>query len=104
MRVQKRIHNILLALFLTAIFIAPLAIKGVHYHIDQSLHNAVGCVLSSPEKDCPICQFEFVTFFSDNQEQYFYPFTARFVRNAKPVSQEVQFSFVFYFHRGPPIS
>ena len=104
MRVQKRIHNILLALFLTAIFIAPVAIKGVHYHVDKSLQNTEGYVLYSPEKACPICQFEFVTFFNVQPEQYFYPLTARFVRNAKPVSQEVQFSFVFYFHRGPPIS
>jgi hypothetical protein len=107
MSTKKRIHNIILALFLIVIFIAPVTIKGVHHHsvlVEKTFHNTHGYKLSATEKACPICQFEFVTFFSEIQPQYFYPLTARPVKDAELVSLEVKFSFNCYFHRGPPIS
>ena len=104
---SHRINNIILALFLTANFMTPVMIKVAHRHSPtqaQFFLQSSGKTISAAERDCPICQFEFVSFISENFAQYFFQLPAKQLQESRLDSAEFQFSFVYYAHRAPPLS
>jgi hypothetical protein len=64
---KRTIHIVLLALFHLMVFTIPFFVKVYHHHTPINVHNNSSINLSQADKNCYICQFEFVTFIAKAQ-------------------------------------
>ncbi len=101
---QKKIHIVCLVIFHLVIFLGPLTIKTTHHHsfATFSIQNYSG--YSKAEKQCLICQFEFVRSIVKESIQYdvYQPETAC-TRSIK-TNKEFNKIFNYFSNRAPPLT
>jgi hypothetical protein len=107
--VKRREFNIIiLALFHLLVFITPFAIKDMHHHetssLDITYQADYGTVLSKAEKPCPVCQFEFFNFISDDPITNWICRPVCLVKNCTSVQQVHTIPFSSYLLRAPPLA
>jgi len=79
-----------------------LFVKHEHYHLHEHEHE--GAAIDKEHKTCPICDFHFVEFFSDENPQLTGSPYAFSDDGPAFIQQEISTEYLFLYHlRGPPL-
>ena len=103
---QRKSHIAPLAFLMLVLFVSPITIKALHHHQPDHISTFAqhqGKSISSAVADCPVCQFEFVTFIACNIPEYnhFVRFTS--FDCCEPTRDLKGNSFTHYSLRAPPV-
>jgi hypothetical protein len=109
-------YKSVLSLALVFVLFVPAGIKVTHHlfvkheqwhwhaHEHEHEHEHEGTVIDKVHKTCPICDFHFVEFFSDESPQLTGSPFALSDDGPAFIQQEISTEFLFLFHlRGPPL-
>lgn len=78
--------------------------KQCHVHCHEHEQEHEGAAINKEHKTCPICDFHFVEFFSDESPQLTSSPFALSDNCPVFIQQEISTEFLFLYHlRGPPI-
>ncbi len=100
----KRRHISFFTLSFLALLLYPGLIKLVHvHHTSLDSFSSVGVSLQTQEEPCPVCNFEFVSFLNEHEEEFEFKLPCIAVTNT-PETKAYKIPSIIYFSlRAPPI-
>jgi hypothetical protein len=96
-----------LAFMMLILFVSPMTVKAVHHHLPVRipvLADPHGKSITAAAGACPLCQFEFVTFISFDNQEYSHYSQLSSLDCYEPTPGIKGNSFTCYSLRAPPFN
>jgi hypothetical protein len=103
---QRKLYIAPLAFLLLVLFVSPITIKALHHHLPEhvsAIAHMQGAAVSTAVVDCPVCEFEFVTFLACNIPEYYHYTRYTSFDCCEPTRDLKGNSLIYFSLRAPPV-